>query len=710
METDREMASPTRTTRGPEPTRTTRGSEPTRTTRGPEPTRTTRGSEPTRTTRGPEPTRTTRGSEPTRDPTAPTHHTEPTRDPTAAAAATTHPTPSPHLVLDRYRLHRPLGAGGFGTVWLAYDERLEREVAVKMLPRGRVIGGRFEREARAAARLNHPGIVTLYEAAVDDDAAYLVSELVRGATLDELLDEGRLSDYDVLVIGIALCDALGHAHRQGVVHRDVKPSNVLVPEHPTSPAAVAKLTDFGVARVIGGNTLTQAGEVVGTAAYMAPEQAGGREADATADLYSLALVLYEALTGLNPAPTGQLGRSRRLGAHLPPLRRYRRDLPPGLGRAIDLALRPRAFERGTVEQLRAGLDDALDEVDDEPGVLADPEPPDPLRGQAAPDLQPWRAHAPDLQPLRAHQPDLQPLRAHQPDLQPPHPPPRPAPPAADEQPQAAPSFRWPARALSGAGAAVIAAWLTATAFPSPPSAPAAAAIAAGILVAALPRIGWLALTLAAALGLTAAGRSGAALLVAIGLLLPVLPLVRHPTRWPLPAAAPVLGAAILAGAWPALAGRERRVWRRAALGALGWVWLVAAGLLMGRGVYTRLPAGIPTSAQWTGSLDHTLRRVLWPVLHSGLLAPAIVWGVAAAVLPWLVRGTMPVRVVAIVIWSALLASATTTMLQALHTGVSARPGAVALGAVAGGIVALIPAFRRAPKGLSASSDAAAGLA
>src|ERR1035441_4647378 len=103
------------------------------------------------------------------------------------------------LVLDRYRLHRRLGAGGFGTVWLARDERLDREVAVKIVPRARVVGGRLEREARATARLTHPGIVTLYEAAVDDEGAYLVSELVRGCTLDALLADGRLSDRDVIV-------------------------------------------------------------------------------------------------------------------------------------------------------------------------------------------------------------------------------------------------------------------------------------------------------------------------------------------------------------------------------------------------------------------------------------------------------------------------------------------------------------------------------
>ena len=212
-------------------------------------------------------------------------------------------------MLGRYRLRRRLGTGGFATVWLAHDERLDREVAVKILPRDGVVGGRFEREARAAARLAHPGIVTLYEAAVDDEGAYLVSELVRGTTLDALLADGRLSDRDLVQIGIALCDALAHAHAHGVVHRDVKPSNVLVPDHPTTPSQLARLTDFGVARVHGGDSLTRPGDVIGTAAYMAPEQAQGLPAGASADLFSLALVLYEGLSGVNPIRRTGSGRA-----------------------------------------------------------------------------------------------------------------------------------------------------------------------------------------------------------------------------------------------------------------------------------------------------------------------------------------------------------------------------------------------------------------
>jgi len=277
------------------------------------------------------------------------------------------PSAEPLLVLDRYRLTKRLGSGAFGTVWSARDERLDRDVAVKVLPREHVIHARFEREARAAARLQHPAIVTLYEAAVDDEGAYLVSELVRGRTLDALLEQGKLSDREILEIGVSLCDALTHAHAQGVIHRDVKPSNVLVPGRSASSGDRAKLTDFGVAHVIGGATLTRTGDVVGTLAYMAPEQAAGREAGPEADLYSLALVLYEALTGVNPQ---QESHRRHRTAFVPPLRRQRRDLSRRLAAGIDLALRPRPHERGGILDLRATLLHCLDEADDTPGVVA----------------------------------------------------------------------------------------------------------------------------------------------------------------------------------------------------------------------------------------------------------------------------------------------------------------------------------------------------
>ena len=146
--------------------------------------------------------------------------THPTREQSPLRTA---PSAGDSLVLGRYRLERRLGSGGFGTVWSAHDEKLERDVAVKVIPRedGGMERSRVEREALAAARLNHPGIVALFEMGADDEDVYLVSELVRGATLQELDREGALSDRDVARIGAALCDALEHAHARGVIHRDV---------------------------------------------------------------------------------------------------------------------------------------------------------------------------------------------------------------------------------------------------------------------------------------------------------------------------------------------------------------------------------------------------------------------------------------------------------------------------------------------------------
>lgn len=614
---------------------------------------------------------------------------------------------SADLVLGRYRLRKQLGVGGFGSVWLARDERLERDVAVKILPRERVIGGRFEREARAAARLSHPAIVTLYEAAVDDDAAYLVSELVRGATFAQLLRDDRLSDRDIVTVGIAVCDALEHAHRHGVVHRDVKPSNVLVPEHPPSPAQVAKLTDFGVARVIGGNPLTRTGDVVGTAAYMAPEQAEGREVDAAADLYSLALVLYEALTGVNPIETAAAaGRTRRAGAHLPPLRRHRRDLPRELGSAIDLALRPRPGERGTLAGFRKGLQQAQALVDDEPLC--------PVEEAERPHVEPGWPVPPPLS-----EPRWPSGGATRPPARPPVPLPAPspvraplAPPDRSPDDNAPPPERprWPARITAAAGAAAIAVWLLVTNLHPRPLPAAAAALAVAVTVAVLPRLGWVALTVIAAAALSSAGRAGAAAVLVIALLVPVTLLPRRPTRWPVAAVAPVLGIVLLAGAWPALAGRDRGSWRRAALGFIGWIWVVIAGLLAGRADYVQVTPGIPARAMWTGSIDHALGRVLWPLVHTGLLAPALVWAAAAAVLPWILRGPVRVRIVVVVVWSAALASATTTTLRTLHAGVSMRPGAVVLGAVAAGIVALAPTVLTRRPDAHTSSDTVAGLA
>ena len=198
------------------------------------------------------------------------------------------------LLMGRFRVLERIGAGGMGTVYRAFDERLQRQVALKEIPSAEP--ARVLREAQAAARLNHPGIVTLYELGERDGHALLVSELVPGPTLSRLHQGGRLRDRDVAEIAADLSDALAHAHARGVIHRDVKPQNVIVRDD-QGAGQRAKLMDFGIARIAGAPTLTAAGEVVGTLAYMSPEQADGSLAGPESDVYSLALTAFECWSG-----------------------------------------------------------------------------------------------------------------------------------------------------------------------------------------------------------------------------------------------------------------------------------------------------------------------------------------------------------------------------------------------------------------------------
>ena len=190
------------------------------------------------------------------------------------------PEPRPDgLLLGRYTLLERLGAGGFGEVWRARDELLHREVALKRVhvgPSGN--SERAAREALAAARLSHPAIVALYEACAAGEDFYLISELVDGDTLASLIRSDELDDEEILEIGLALTAAIAHAHARGVIHRDIKPHNVLVPHRVEDVAGAAKLTDFGGATLAGEEALTRTGDVLGTLAYMSPEQSEGREA------------------------------------------------------------------------------------------------------------------------------------------------------------------------------------------------------------------------------------------------------------------------------------------------------------------------------------------------------------------------------------------------------------------------------------------------
>lgn len=273
------------------------------------------------------------------------------------------------LVMERFRLCERIGSGGMGTVYRAFDERLQRPVAVKEViardPR------RVLREAQAAARLNHPGIVTLYELGESAGRALLVSELVPGETLAVLHAEGQLTDRHVGEIVADLSEALAHAHARGVVHRDVKPENVMVRDD-QGAGRRAKLMDFGIARIAGAPTITAAGEVAGTLAYMSPEQAEGLVAGPPSDVYSLALTAYECWTGVNPvAAATPAETARRIGAGMAPLRAWRPDLPEGLVDTIDACLAPEPELRPTALELRDCIEDELDELGDLPAPGAD---------------------------------------------------------------------------------------------------------------------------------------------------------------------------------------------------------------------------------------------------------------------------------------------------------------------------------------------------
>jgi len=562
------------------------------------------------------------------------------------------PTVSEGAILGRYRLTKQLGSGAFGTVWAARDERLDRDVAVKVLPRSRVIHQRFEREARAAARLQHPAIVTLYEAAVDDEGAYLVSELVRGRTLDAMLAAGKLSDREIIEIGISLCEALDHAHGQGVIHRDVKPSNILVSNRSSNVAGRAKLTDFGVAHVVGGDPLTRTGDVIGTLAYMAPEQAEGREVTPSADLYSLALVLYEALSGVNPlqdAPRHSL-RTRRLGTFVPPLRRQRRDLPRDLGAGIDLALSARVYERGTLRDLRAALAGSLAGADDTRGVVGGWHGYEETEVDEQPGVE-WRERhdadgTPRLQVGRDETLVAASSRAAR----------RQVGRRALERPAlGAPG--WLPRALSALGAGLTAAWLSVHLLTQAPLAPAAIALIAAALTLLLPRLGWAATVVAVAVLAAGEGRTGGA---ALWLLVAVPPIVLLTLKdsWSAPGLAPALGLIGLAGAFPAVAARAGRSWwQRAVIAAAGYVWLIAAGMLCGHNLFW-LPLKMVPARVWLSSPDTMFNQVLVPLVHARGLAGALVWALAAALAPLLATRRWPTLDLLLAIgWGAAMISA-----------------------------------------------------
>jgi len=254
--------------------------------------------------------------------------------------------PTRELVLGRYRPVRPLGSGGSGSVWLARDEQNGLDVALKIIPREGKAAARAEREALAARRLRHDRCVRSYDVGHDASHIYIAYEYVPGRTVREALRSGTLSDEDAVEIAAQVLDALAHAHRGGIVHRDVKPSNVLLEDR---EEIATRLLDFGLAQFDGADTLTAVGDVPGTLAYIAPERLEGEDATPESDVWAVGVLLWESLSGRHPfwgVPLQEVARAIEAGA--PPLGTERRDLPRRLLAAVDGALardperRPRA--------------------------------------------------------------------------------------------------------------------------------------------------------------------------------------------------------------------------------------------------------------------------------------------------------------------------------------------------------------------------------
>jgi len=336
------------------------------------------------------------------------------------------------LIAGRYELGERLGYGGMSTVQVAVDRRLEREVAIKLLAEHLADDSqfisRFKREALAAARLVHPNIVQVFDFGFDQPSGrhYIVMEYIRGRSGAEILrDETRLGVHDALELVDGACRGLAHAHRMGVVHRDVKPGNVL-----RSDDGAVKLADFGIAKAMAGqmSQITQVGSVLGTAAYLAPEQAAGAEVGPAADLYGLGVVAYQLLAGRLPYDAGSLTELAHLQQRSYPVRldELTSDVPTALAIAVQRALSLEPAQRyASAEEMRRALHDgargiAPDDYGDETAATSLLTPSEPTAAtRAIPSSRRLRPQPPNSPPPPVYEEEyVPPARTRRNEVQP----------------------------------------------------------------------------------------------------------------------------------------------------------------------------------------------------------------------------------------------------------------------------------------------------
>jgi serine/threonine-protein kinase len=594
------------------------------------------------------------------------------------------------VVAGRYRICGVLGVGGTGTVFEAIDIESDEAVALKAIPRDARLHKRARRELRVAGELDHPGIVRLLGSVEDDDYVYVALELVRGTDLAHAFAQWHLGDAALLRAVASVCDALAHAHARGIVHRDVKPGNVLLRED-----GALKLTDFGIA-LLDRPDATIDDRLLGTLSYMAPEQARGEAVTGAADVWAAALMLFEALAGENPyrARSPRELNERHDSARVA-LAVQRPDLPAVVIREVDRALAPQPGKRPAAAELRDALlagatalerGEARDTVD-RPFTLDDSKPAGARRFRAAGRLREALAE----RARRARHPRLRVV---------------PDPAAAVAAPAGlrgrlaelgaallAPAGLADGRreAFARTASATLAGGATAAALGSLPFYPAGWSYGLGLLVGVLAlQAPSLAYGIAAALFLPLAGNvdDGLVLVAAVIALAWGTAIASAPRRAFMPALALPLTLAGGFVGYLVAAGTARTARARFAVGAAGPVAVALAAGLAGRASPLAAPVpghGLAASLAGDGSTPAAAQALWHAAGGAGLALQALAWGALALSAPPLLRlGEAPLRWYAALWLSA--ACAGTVLAPALAGGAPAPLWPAAVGCILAGIL------------------------